>query len=146
MDKEKDFIYKIRLNKLLLDSITGLPTIHSLMPNFVEELELQGSIGFITIGLLNDIEIEKNLEIGEFDNVVKRMAEYLKTFKQNEMEDRDFLFVKNSQSSDFVLGISSRGIDDKNRITTGKIYGVRNKLRNYIYDNLRRIDPTGNIK
>lgn len=137
MSREEDFSEKLKLKKLLYDSITGLPTLHALLPDFVKELELDGSIGFILINFHNTYEIENRVEYSVFDEFLIHISDALQEFRNEYLTNADRIFIKNILSTDFIISISACKLKDGERIKSEYIKEIVLKLQKYLSEDLR---------
>jgi EAL domain-containing protein (putative c-di-GMP-specific phosphodiesterase class I) len=92
-----------RLQNLLADSITGLPTLSGKLGEIREALEEYGSLGLLYLNIPRGVELESLYGWSFYDGFLKKVSALLTEFKKKYFKPSDFLLIRDVESSEFIL-------------------------------------------
>lgn len=95
-----------RLQNLLADSVTGLPTLTGKLGDVREALEKHGDLGLLYVNVPRGVELEKLYGWSFYDEFLKKISSLLAEFKKKHLRRQDFLLIRDVESSEFVLFIA----------------------------------------
>jgi EAL domain-containing protein (putative c-di-GMP-specific phosphodiesterase class I) len=97
-----------RLQNLLADSITGLPTLSGKLGEIREALEEYGSLGLLYLNIPRGVELESLYGWSFYDGFLKKVSVLLTEFKKKHLKPHDFLLIRDVESSEFILFVAPR--------------------------------------
>ncbi|UCE27671.1 MAG: EAL domain-containing protein [Candidatus Coatesbacteria bacterium] len=95
-----------RLQNLLADSVTGLPTLTGKLGEVREALEKHGNLCLLYVNVPRGVELEKLYGWSFYDEFLKKTSSLLTEFKRNYLGRQDFLLIRDVETSEFVFFIA----------------------------------------
>jgi EAL domain-containing protein (putative c-di-GMP-specific phosphodiesterase class I)/GGDEF domain-containing protein len=92
-----------RLQNLLVDRVTGLPTLTGKLGDVRETLENYGNLGLLYINVPRGVELENLYGWSFYDEFLKKVSGLLNEFKKTHLKTSDFLLIRDVESSEFVI-------------------------------------------
>jgi len=123
---------KLKLESILRDSNTKLPTLSWALERLREEIELFGVVGIIISIPQSSEDIESTIEWEAYDRLLFDFADLLTEFKENHLHHNDFLFIRDSYTSEFIFAISSTSLPKDTYLTTDFIISISQALKNFL--------------
>jgi len=132
-----DYTLRLKFEYLTKDVNTRLPTLAGIIGKLKEEVELNGSLGFIVINITTGEELESIIEWSEYEHFLREFSNILKGFKTVNLSEKDILFIKDVQSSEFTFAISSQD-GEKEYMPVERLEDISSKLKDYIDKEIKR--------
>ena len=132
-----NYSLKLKLDYLLTDVNTRLPTLSGVISKLKDEIELFGALGFIVVNVPSSEEIESVIGWSEYERFLREFANILKKFKNYNLDTTDMLFIRDVQSCEFVYAISLKK-EGQRSVATKKLAEITNSLKEHINSEIEK--------
>jgi len=123
---------KLKLDNILRDNNTKLPTLPSTIERLREEIELYGLLGIIVVLLQGGEDIESIIEWKNYDKLLQEFAGFLSEFKETHLHPNDLLIIRDSHTCEFLFAISASSLPNGTSLTNDYIVSISQTLKSFL--------------